>query len=97
VVLSTGTVASVPAQIDGLVDARPWISRDATSARAVPRRLAILGGGVVAVEMATAFASFGSQVVLFERADRLLGGVEPFAGRWWRPPYATSGQMCVSG
>jgi len=80
VVLSTGTVASVPAQIDGLVDARPWISRDATSARAVPRRLAILGGGVVAVEMATAFASFGSQVVLFERADRLLGGVEPFAG-----------------
>lgn len=78
VVVSTGTTAAIP-DIAGMEDVAPWTSRDATSAQNVPRRLIVIGGGVVACEMATAYASFGSAVTLLSRSA-LLGGVEPFAG-----------------
>jgi dihydrolipoamide dehydrogenase len=45
----------------------------------VPARLAILGGGVVACEMATAYAQLGAQVTVMERSARVLGGVPEFA------------------
>lgn len=78
VVVSTGTSALLP-DIPGLADAQPWTSREATSAPRPPKRLAILGGGVVAAEMATAYASFGTEVTLIARSG-LLQGQEPFAG-----------------
>jgi pyruvate/2-oxoglutarate dehydrogenase complex dihydrolipoamide dehydrogenase (E3) component len=78
VAVCTGSRATLP-PVPGLADARPWTSRDATSASSVPQRLAILGGGVVACEMATAFASFGSEVTVFERSSRVLGAVPSFA------------------
>jgi dihydrolipoamide dehydrogenase len=78
VVVATGSDALVP-DIPGLRDARPWTSRDATSAKAAPASLAIIGGGVVATEMATAYTSFGTAVTLISRSG-LLGGMEPFAG-----------------
>jgi pyruvate/2-oxoglutarate dehydrogenase complex dihydrolipoamide dehydrogenase (E3) component len=74
----TGSRAAVP-PVSGLADARPWTSRDATSASSVPPRLAIVGGGVVACEMATVFASLGSHVTVFQRGSRLLGAVPEFA------------------
>ena len=79
VVLSPGTSPAVP-PIEGLREAKPWTNIEATSAQSVPGRLVILGGGVVACEMAQAYAGLGSQVTLVERADRLLGRTEPFAG-----------------
>ena len=78
VAVCTGSRAAVP-PIPGLADARPWTSREATSAKSVPRRLAILGGGVVACEMATVFASLGSDVTIFERGPGLLGRLPSFA------------------
>jgi len=78
VAVATGTDAAVP-DIDGLRAARPWTSREATSARKVPGSLAIIGGGVVATEMATAYAGFGTKVTVIARSG-LLGGMEPFAG-----------------
>ncbi|MBI9113396.1 dihydrolipoyl dehydrogenase family protein [Sanguibacter suaedae] len=77
VVLATGSVPTIP-DVDGLAAALPWTSREATAAQDVPRRLAIIGGGVVAVEMATAFSDLGSAVTLLVRGDRLLPGTEPF-------------------
>jgi pyruvate/2-oxoglutarate dehydrogenase complex dihydrolipoamide dehydrogenase (E3) component len=79
VAVCTGSRAAVP-PIPGLADARPWTSREATSAGSVPARLAILGGGVVACEMATVFASLGSDVTIFERGPRVLGTLPSFAG-----------------
>lgn len=76
--VATGSDALLP-DIDGLADARPWTSREATSIRTVPESLAIIGGGVVATEMATAFAAFGTAVTLISRSG-LLSGMEPFAG-----------------
>jgi dihydrolipoamide dehydrogenase len=74
----TGSASLLP-DIPGLLDAHPWTSRDATSAQEVPASLAIIGGGVVAVEMATAYAGFGSEVHVISRSG-LLGNQEPFAG-----------------
>jgi len=79
VVASTGSHAMLP-PIDGLAEARPWTSREATSAKAAPRRLIVIGGGVVGVEMATAWRGLGSEVVMLVRGPRLLRTLEPFAG-----------------
>ena len=78
VVVSTGSVPLMP-DIPGLADIAPWSSRDATSAKRAPESLAIIGGGVVAAEMATAYATFGTTVTVISRSA-LLGGQEPFAG-----------------
>ncbi len=78
VIVSTGSAALLP-DIDGLKEIEPWTSRDATSAQHIPARLAVIGGGVVAAEMAAAYASLGSAVTVIARSA-LLGGQEPFAG-----------------
>ncbi|WP_104132772.1 NAD(P)/FAD-dependent oxidoreductase [Cryobacterium sp. M91] len=78
VVVSTGSAALLP-DIPGLTNIEPWTSRDATSAQEIPASLAVIGGGVVAAEMAAAYASLGSTVTVIARSP-LLGGQEPFAG-----------------
>ncbi|MEV5967625.1 NAD(P)/FAD-dependent oxidoreductase [Kribbella sp. NPDC051952] len=80
VVVATGSSAQLP-PIRGLSDVTPWTSREAAAAHAIPDRLAIIGGGVVGSEMATAFNALGSQVTLLSQT-RLLPGVEPFAGEY---------------
>ncbi|MCU1550630.1 MAG: pyridine nucleotide-disulfide oxidoreductase dimerization subunit [Glaciihabitans sp.] len=78
VCVSTGSSPLLP-DIPGLAESEPWTSRDATSAESAPESLAILGGGVVGVEMATAYATFGTAVTLISRGG-LLSTQEPFAG-----------------
>ncbi|MGO2746621.1 dihydrolipoyl dehydrogenase family protein [Microbacterium sp.] len=78
VAISTGTDAAIP-RIPGLAESNPWTSREATSAQEIPASLAIIGGGVVGVEMATAYAGLGAEVTLIARGE-LLSGMEPFAG-----------------
>ncbi|WP_028047159.1 NAD(P)/FAD-dependent oxidoreductase [Cellulomonas sp. URHE0023] len=80
VVIATGSEPVMPS-IEGLAEVEPWTSREATSAQLVPARLAVLGGGVVGVEMATAFADLGSDVTLVVRGDRVLAPAEPFASQ----------------
>ncbi|MGN6326913.1 dihydrolipoyl dehydrogenase family protein [Pseudolysinimonas sp.] len=79
VAVSTGSAALLP-DVPGLADVSPWTSREATSSQHAPASLAILGGGVVACEMATAYASFGTAVTMIVRGSTLLAGQEPFAG-----------------
>jgi len=79
VVVATGSGALIP-PIDGLRESEPWTSREITTAKEVPQRLAILGGGVVGSEMAQAWRTLGSEVTLIEAMDRLIGREEPFAG-----------------
>jgi dihydrolipoamide dehydrogenase len=78
VVVATGSGALVP-DIEGLRDAKPWTSRETVAAKEIPARLAIVGGGVVASEMATAFTELGSSVTMLAR-DGVLHLTEPFAG-----------------
>jgi pyruvate/2-oxoglutarate dehydrogenase complex dihydrolipoamide dehydrogenase (E3) component len=79
VVVATGSGAALP-PIPGLAESTPWTSREVTTADHVPDRLLVLGGGVVGVEMAQAYALLGATVALVEAEPRLLGREEEFAG-----------------
>ena len=78
VVIASGSFATIP-PVPGLVDAKPWTNVEATTAKRVPGRLFVLGGGVVGVEMAQAWSSLGSRVTLVHRDERLIEREEPFA------------------
>jgi len=79
VAVSTGSRAVLP-DLPGLAEIKPWTSREATSSQTVPGRLIVIGGGVVATEMATAWQALGSRVTLLVRGKGLLNRMEPFAG-----------------
>ena len=91
VAICTGSRASIP-DIPGLRGARPWTSREGVSAKNAPRRLAILGGGPVACEMATPWAQLGSsEVTIIQRASRLLPNFEAFVGEAVAKSFAKRG------
>ncbi|MDT0390153.1 dihydrolipoyl dehydrogenase family protein [Streptomyces dubilierae] len=79
VAVCTGSRAALPG-LPGLDAVKPWTSREATSAKTVPGRLIVVGGGVVATEMATVWQALGSRVTLLVRGKGLLPRMEPFAG-----------------
>ena len=73
VVLANGADPVVP-PVPGLRELEGvWTSREATSMKEVPRRLVILGGGPVGVEMAQAVRRLGGESVVVDMADHLLG------------------------
>src|SRR5262249_58486755 len=78
VVLAVGSTASTP-PIPGLAEPLVWTSREATSAETVPGRLAIIGGGVVACEMATAWRGVGAAGPGLVGGGRVLGKMGPVA------------------
>lgn len=79
VAVCTGSTASIP-DIPGVAEAKPWTNRKATDSSEIPGRLAVVGGGGVGVEMATAWRGLGSEVTLLVRAAGLLPRMEPFVG-----------------
>ncbi|MEU7525712.1 NAD(P)/FAD-dependent oxidoreductase [Saccharothrix sp. NPDC042600] len=79
VVVCTGSVPRTP-NLPGLADVDFWGSREATSAQEAPSSLVVLGGGVVGVEMAQAWARLGSAVTLVVSGERPLPKFEAFAG-----------------
>jgi pyruvate/2-oxoglutarate dehydrogenase complex dihydrolipoamide dehydrogenase (E3) component len=80
VAICTGSDPAIP-PIPGLVEASPWTNREATRADRVPARLAVLGGGPVACELAQAWRSLGTkEVTLLARSNGLLERMEPFVG-----------------
>jgi pyruvate/2-oxoglutarate dehydrogenase complex dihydrolipoamide dehydrogenase (E3) component len=79
VILAVGSGAFIP-PVDGLREIAPWTNREATTAKHVPGRLTVLGGGAVGCELAQAWSSLGAQVTLVEAGPGLLPANEPFAG-----------------
>jgi pyruvate/2-oxoglutarate dehydrogenase complex dihydrolipoamide dehydrogenase (E3) component len=72
VVVATGSAPIVP-PVPGLAELEGvWGTREATSMKAVPRRLLVLGGGSAGVELAQVVRRFGGEAVLVEGADRLI-------------------------
>jgi pyruvate/2-oxoglutarate dehydrogenase complex dihydrolipoamide dehydrogenase (E3) component len=97
VVVATGTSAAIP-PVDGLRDITVWDSRDITTAKEVPPRLLVLGGGVVGVEMAQAFRRLGAaEVTVVEMAERLLATEEPFVGAHLQDAFEAEGIMVHVG
>ncbi len=97
VVLATGTSAAIP-PIPGLREVAPWDNRSITSAKELPRRLLVLGGGAIGAEMAQAFRRLGcEEVTVIEGGPRLLGREEPFAGEEVRAAFEAEGITVVVG
>ena len=95
--LATGSTAAIP-PIPGLRDIRIWDSRGITSAKEVPRRLVVLGGGVVGVEMAQAWRRLGAEeVTIIEGGAHLLQNEEPFAGQEVEEAFAAEGITVHTG
>jgi dihydrolipoamide dehydrogenase len=72
IVLANGADPIIPPvpglrELDGV-----WTNREVTGMKAVPKRLLILGGGPVGVEMAQAVRRLGGETVLIEGAEHLL-------------------------
>src|SRR5215207_7282990 len=72
VVLATGSTPFVPPipglrELDGV-----WTNREATAMKAVPRRLLVLGGGPVGVELAQAVRRLGGEAALVEGGEHVL-------------------------
>jgi pyruvate/2-oxoglutarate dehydrogenase complex dihydrolipoamide dehydrogenase (E3) component len=76
IVISVGTTATIP-PIDGLADTPYWTNKQAIETETVPSSLICLGGGAIGLELAQAFARFGSNVTIIEAADRLIAMEEP--------------------
>ena len=72
IVVATGAAPFVP-PVPGLRELEGvWGTREATSMKAVPRRLLVLGGGAAGVELAQVVRRLGGEAVVVEGADRVL-------------------------
>ena len=70
-------VGSTPVRLPGWPeDNRIWDSTVALELRSVPPRLAIVGGGIIGLEMATVYAALGSEVTVIEFMDQIAPGAD---------------------
>ena len=70
ILLAVGARPMIP-NIDGLVDTPYWTSTEALLAEENPQHLVVLGGSVVALELAQAFSHLGSKVIVMARSTLL--------------------------
>ncbi|MEI7813774.1 MAG: dihydrolipoyl dehydrogenase [Coriobacteriia bacterium] len=73
VILATGSVPFLLPNIDHTLS-RVWTSDEATALSEIPAQIIIIGGGVIGVEFADAYANFGSQVHVVELTPAVLPG-----------------------
>lgn len=71
ILIATGSRAATP-DVPGLTEAGYWTNEDLFDLAVLPKRLAVLGGGPIGVEMAQAFARLGSAVTILQRGPHLI-------------------------
>ncbi len=79
ILLAVGARPFIP-PIKGLAETPYWTSTEALQAETLPKHLIVLGGSVVAVELAQAFAHLGCEVTLMTRST-LLSKEDPVIGQ----------------
>ncbi len=77
--IATGASAAIPA-IPGLAESPYWTSTEALVAEELPEHLLVVGGSLVAVELAQAFLRLGARVTLMARST-LLSKEDPALGQ----------------
>jgi dihydrolipoamide dehydrogenase len=83
-IIAAGSEPAAPGFIPR--DPRVWDSTAALELAFIPKRLLVLGGGVIGMEMATVYSALGSRITVIEMMDQLMPGadrdvVAPFAKR----------------
>jgi dihydrolipoamide dehydrogenase len=76
VIVATGSKVGVP-PIKGLADAKPLDNVSALALATIPKRLVVIGGGVIGMELGTFFAEIGTQVTVLEMLAQPLAFAEP--------------------
>jgi dihydrolipoamide dehydrogenase len=76
VIVATGSKVGIP-PIKGLVEARPLDNVGALALREAPKRLIVIGAGVIGMELGTFFAEVGTQVTVLEMLPQALAFAEP--------------------
>ena len=76
VILNVGTRAAIP-DIPGMVEANPLTHIEALDLERLPKRLVVLGGGYIGLELAQAFRRFVAKVTVIEMGPQLVGREDP--------------------
>ena len=87
--IATGASPMIP-PVPGLRETPYWTSEDALASQEIPKRLAVIGSSVIAVELAQAFARLGSEVTILARSTLLLRE-DPLIGEALTQAFADEG------
>jgi len=74
-IIAAGSEPVVPGFIPS--DPRIWDSTAALEMSFIPKRMLVLGGGIIGLEMATVYQSLGAGVTVIEMMDQLMPGTDP--------------------
>lgn len=77
--VATGSRASVPALVPGLATTPHWTSDDVLDLDFLPKSVIVLGGGIVACELAQFLSRIGTKVTLIQRSKNILRDHSPAA------------------
>ncbi len=90
---------SRPVEIPGFPhgDPRVWNSTDALRLDSIPKRLFILGGGIIGLEMATVYGAFGSEITIVEMMDQLVPPADADLAEVLKGAYKRAGWRVILG
>ncbi len=74
-IIAAGSEPVMPGFIPS--DPRVWDSTGALEVSFVPKRMLVLGGGIIGLEMATVYHSLGAGITVIEMMDQLMPGADP--------------------
>jgi dihydrolipoamide dehydrogenase len=74
-IIATGSRAALPSIFD-IKDARVMTSTEALALQDIPKKLLVVGGGYIGMELGTAYAAFGSEVTVAEALNGILLGAD---------------------
>ncbi|MFH1208781.1 MAG: dihydrolipoyl dehydrogenase [Candidatus Omnitrophota bacterium] len=74
-IIAAGSRAALPAMFD-IKDARVMTSTEALALRDIPKKLLVVGGGYIGMELGTVYAALGSEVTVAEALSGILLGAD---------------------
>lgn len=95
IILATGSKAG-KIKLPGIESSLVLTSDDILNLNHVPESLAVIGGGVVGIEMAQVFSSYGSKVTVIEMADRIIPAMDIEVSRTLRKSLEAKGIQIIT-
>ena len=92
--IATGSmpvVPPIPGVKEGLESGMVLTNREILDLEVIPKELAIIGGGVIGLEMASYFNSVGSKVTVIEMLDHIAGNTDKEIGKILQKNYEKKG------
>lgn len=96
-VIVSGGSKPIMIPIEGLSPERVLTNENIFELESVPGTIVLVGGGVISIEMATAFGDLGSSVHIVEMADRLMGNDDPLVSSTMQEVFESRGMQVHLG